>query len=156
MGFSTVKEGLLPYEDIKASAMEELKRIMSPELLNRVDDVVVFNALSREEVSNILDIQLAELQGRLSEKNIVLDMKAKARDFLVDNGYEPSMGARPMRRLLQRQVEDPLSVLLLENPEVSDAENAKTVVLDFDGEKLSLKLKKSRSKPVKEKEFLSV
>ena len=83
-------------------------------------------------------------------------MKAKARDFLVDNGYEPSMGARPMRRLLQRQVEDPLSVLLLENPEVSDAENAKTVVLDFDGEKLSLKLKKSRSKPVKEKEFLSV
>ncbi|MBS7241735.1 ATP-dependent Clp protease ATP-binding subunit [Treponema sp.] len=156
MGFSTVKEGLLPYEDIKASAMEELKRIMSPELLNRVDDVVVFNALSREEVSNILDIQLAELQGRLSEKNIVLDMKAKARDFLVDNGYEPSMGARPMRRLLQRQVEDPLSVLLLENPEVLDAENAKTVVLDFDGEKLSLKLKKSRSKPVKEKEFLSV
>ncbi|MDO4506301.1 MAG: ATP-dependent Clp protease ATP-binding subunit [Spirochaetales bacterium] len=156
MGFSTVKEGLLPYEDIKASAMEELKRIMSPELLNRVDDVVVFNALSREEVSNILDIQMSELQSRLAEKNIRLEMKPKARDYLIDNGYEPAMGARPMRRLIQRQVEDPLALLLLEHSELAEGDEAKTVVLDFAGEKLSLKLKKPRAKPVKEKELLSI
>ncbi|MEE1181803.1 MAG: ATP-dependent Clp protease ATP-binding subunit, partial [Treponema sp.] len=146
MGFSTLKEGLLPYDDIKSSAMEELKRIMSPELLNRIDDVVVFNALSRAEVSNILDIQLAELQARLSEKNILLEVKPKARAYLVDNGYEPSMGARPMRRLIQRQVEDPLSVILLENPEVMVDGILKTVTIDCSGNKLVLKVKKPKAK----------
>lgn len=146
MGFSTLKEGLLPYDDIKSSAMEELKRIMSPELLNRIDDVVVFNALSRAEVSNILDIQLAELQARLSEKNILLEVKPKARAYLVDNGYEPSMGARPMRRLIQRQVEDPLSVILLENPEVMEDGILRTVAIDCSGNKLVLKVKKPKAK----------
>lgn len=156
VGFSTVKEGVLPYEEIKASALEELKRIMSPELLNRVDDVVVFNALAREEVNEILDIQLAELKGRIAEKNISLDVKPKAREYLVDNGYEPAMGARPMRRLIQRQIEDPLSILLLENSEFADEAKPKNVVLDFDGDKLTLKLKKTRAKAVSQKEELLV
>ncbi|MBQ0039166.1 MAG: ATP-dependent Clp protease ATP-binding subunit [Treponema sp.] len=156
MGFSTVKEGVLPYEDIKASAMEELKRIMSPELLNRVDDVVVFNALSHEEVDNILNIQLDELKSRIAEKGISLDVKPKARQWLVENGYKPSMGARPMRRLIQRQIEDPLSVLLLENSEFADETKPKTVVLDFDGEKLTLKMKKARVRVVNQNEELLV
>ena len=156
MGFSTVKEGVLPYEDIKASAMEELKRIMSPELLNRVDDVVVFNALSKEEVDNILDIQLADLQKRLDEKSICLEVKSKARDYLVENGYDPAMGARPMRRLIQREIEDPLSILLLENSEFADEKKSRTVVLDHTGDKLSLKIKKSKSKIVKQQEELLV
>lgn len=155
MGFSTVKEGVLPYEDIKTSAMEELKRIMSPELLNRIDDIVVFNALSREEVSNILDIQLGELQCRLDEKQIVLEVKPKARSYLVENGYEPSMGARPMRRLIQREIEDPLSLLLLESAGGESKPGVKTVALDFDGEKLFLKLKNARTRsPRKPKEVL--
>lgn len=156
MGFSTVKEGVLPYEDIKASAMEELKCIMSPELLNRVDDVVVFNALSKEEVDNILDIQLADLQKRLDEKSICLEVKSKARDYLVENGYDPAMGARPMRRLIQREIEDPLSILLLENSEFADEKKSRTVVLDHTGDKLSLKIKKSKSKIVKQQEELLV
>ena len=65
MGFASSKEGLLPYEDLKASAMEELKKLMPPELLNRIDDVVVFNALTKEEVNAILDIQMRELEDRL-------------------------------------------------------------------------------------------
>lgn len=155
LGFSTCKEGLLPYEEIKSSAMEELKRIMSPELLNRIDDIIVFNALSRTEVSHILDIQLAELQNRLIEKNLILEIKTKAKNYLIDNGYDPTMGARPMRRLIQRQVEDPLSILLLENSTTLDDQNQKTIVLDFDGEKLILKFKKTKLKQEKEKDLVS-
>ncbi|MBR4600575.1 MAG: ATP-dependent Clp protease ATP-binding subunit, partial [Treponema sp.] len=101
LGFAQLDDGFLPPAEIKANAMEELKRIMAPELINRIDDIVVFNPLKREEISKILDIQIAELENRLSEKNIHLSIKPKARDYLLDHGYEPSMGARPMRRLIQ-------------------------------------------------------
>ncbi|MCR5723868.1 MAG: ATP-dependent Clp protease ATP-binding subunit [Treponema sp.] len=125
LGFTAQTEGLLPYSDIRSSAMEELKRIMSPELLNRIDDVVVFNALSREQVSKILDIQLAELESRLEEKSITLSLKPKARSYLLDHGYDVSMGARPMRRLIQREIEDPLSLLILAD---DDTDSRKAVV----------------------------
>ncbi len=142
LGFSTAGGGLLPYSDIKASAMEELKRIMRPELLNRIDDVVVFNALSREQVSAILDIQMKELESRLSEQEITLTLKPKARDYLLDHGYDPSMGARPMRRLIQREIEEQLSLLILEGK----AESKKASV-DFKDDKLLVKFAKQK-KPV--------
>ncbi len=135
LGFSDVSDGVLPYTEIKASAMEELKRIMSPELINRIDDVVVFNALNREQISSILDIQIGELESRLKEKEISLTIKAKARDYLIDNGYDPSMGARPMRRLIQREIEDPLSVLILEG----ECEKSHKVVVDYNGSKLTVR-----------------
>ena len=113
LGFSAEGEGILDYEDIRTSAMSELKRIFSPEFLNRVDDIVVFNALSRIEVSAILDIQIAELSARLAEQRISISLHASARNHLVDNGYEPAFGARPMRRLIQREIEDPLSMMII-------------------------------------------
>ena len=113
LGFAQLDDGFLPPAEIKANAMEELKRIMAPELINRIDDIVVFNPLKREEISKILDIQIAELENRLSEKNIHLSIKPKARDYLLDHGYEPSMGARPMRRLIQNEIEDQLANLIL-------------------------------------------
>jgi ATP-dependent Clp protease ATP-binding subunit ClpC len=113
LGFSAEGEGILAYEDIRTSAMSELKRIFSPEFLNRVDDIVVFNALSRKEVSAILDIQIAELSARLAEQSISISLLASARNHLVDNGYEPAFGARPMRRLIQREIEDPLSLMII-------------------------------------------
>ena len=72
MGFSTAKEGIVPYSEIKSSAMEELKKIMSPELLNRIDDVIVFDALSKKQIASILEIQIKELEDRLDEKSISL------------------------------------------------------------------------------------
>ena len=142
MGFSALEEGLLPYEDIKSSAMEELKRIMSPELLNRIDDVVVFNALTREQVSDILDIQLQELRERLMEQNLSLELRPEARAYMIDHGYEPAMGARPMRRLIQRQLEDSMANLLLSGKH-SDGD---TIVIECVDDSLGVKLKKRRKR----------
>lgn len=115
LGFSTVSDGVLPHSEMKANAMEELKKIMRPELLNRIDDIVVFDPLTRSEISKILDIQLKELETRVSEKKISLSVSEKAREYLLDNGYDVSMGARPMRRLIQNEIEDQLATLILKN-----------------------------------------
>lgn len=146
MGFATTKDGLLSYEDIKSSALEELKHIMSPELLNRIDDIVVFNALNREQVSSILDIQLKELQDRLAEKNIKITLKKAAREYLIENGYEPSMGARPLRRLIQREIEDSLANLLLSSKDFENNQNnvPKEFIVDYVKDKISVKLKKQK------------
>ena len=112
-GFNTVD--VLPYEEIKSTAMNELKKLLSPELLNRIDDVIVFDALKKDEVSKILDIQIADLASRLKEKDLKIEITPKAKEYLIQNGYNPSMGARPMKRLLRKEVEDPLSTEILEN-----------------------------------------
>lgn len=145
LGFSTLGDGVLPYDEIKASATEELKRIMAPELINRIDDIIVFDALNHEQIGAILDIQLGELEDRLSEKNIVLQVRDAARNYLIDNGYDPSMGARPMRRLIQREIEDQMANLILAKPESYGAEK-KTFILDCVNEKLVVKEKKSRTR----------
>ena len=139
-GFSAARDGLLPYSDIKSGAMEELKRIMSPELLNRIDDVVVFTALDRAQVDAILTIQIGELERRLAEKSVTLTLKSKARDYLLDHGYDPGMGARPMRRLIQREIEEPLSVLILEGKAAAGGK----AVVDCDGETLSVRFARQR------------
>jgi len=150
LGFSSASDGVLPYEDIKASAMEELKKIMRPELLNRIDDVVVFNALNREQVSAILDIQIHELEERLAEQEIEFTLKPKARDYLVDHGYDPSMGARPMRRLIQREIEEQLSLLILEGKSES-----KKAIVDCNGEKLTVKFARQKKTAIPEKSCLT-
>lgn len=112
-GFNTVD--VLPYEEIKSTAMNELKKLLSPELLNRIDDVIVFDALKKEEVAKILEIQIADLASRLQEKDLSIEITPKAKEYLIQNGYNPSMGARPMKRLLRKEVEDPLSTEILLN-----------------------------------------
>ncbi|MFA6856152.1 MAG: ATP-dependent Clp protease ATP-binding subunit [Treponema sp.] len=113
VGFSTSGNGVLSYSEIRSSALAELRKLLSPELLNRIDDVVVFSALTKDQVGRILDIQIQELSDRLKEKNLSISVKPKARKYLIDHGYDPEMGARPMRRLIQREIEDPLSVEIL-------------------------------------------
>ena len=139
VGFAT-KEGVISYEEIKAGAMNELKRLMNPELINRIDDVIVFDALNKEQISKILDIQLNELAERLSEKNLKISVKPKAREYLIQHGYNPAMGARPMKRLLRKEVEDPLSMELLSNM----GQNFDTVSIECNGEKLKIKLIKKK------------
>ena len=113
LGFSVSGEGVVDYEDIRSSAMSELKRIFSPEFINRVDDIVVFGALERDEVAAILEIQLGELKARLDEQGLSLSVRPAAKNYLIDKGYEPAFGARPMRRLIQRELEDPLSLMII-------------------------------------------
>ena len=106
-------DGLLSYTDIKSSAMNELKRIFRPEFINRVDEIVVFHSLSREQVRSILEIEIAEVQTRLVEKEITLEFTKKVKEYLIDHGYDAKFGARPLRRTIQREVEDPLAMELL-------------------------------------------
>lgn len=113
LGFSVGDSGVLEYADIRSGAMEELKRVFNPEFINRVDDIVVFNALDRKEVSAILEMQIADLAERLSGQRLELAIGAAAKAYLVERGYEPAFGARPMRRLIQREIEDPASLLII-------------------------------------------
>ncbi len=137
LGFSDVEGGILDYEDIRSSAMSELKRIFNPEFLNRVDDIVVFNALDRDEVAAILEIQIRELSERLSDQDISLTLRPAAKNYLVEHGYEPSFGARPMRRLIQREIEDPLSMMII----AGKLSPGDTVRVDEKGGKLVIRTK---------------
>lgn len=137
VGFGTL-DGVMPYEEIKAGAMNELKKLLSPELINRIDDVIVFDALSKKEVSKILDIQLAELGDRLAERGLTISLKPKAKEYLIENGYNPAMGARPMKRLLRKEIEDPLSMELLSNA----GKDYNTVTIECNNGKIKVKLEK--------------
>jgi len=92
---------------------ESLKRTFRPEFLNRIDEVIVFNALTRENVMAIVDLQMAEIEERLADQQIHVELTDAARAWLAEKGYDTTFGARPLRRVLQRYVESPLSQRLL-------------------------------------------
>ncbi len=105
--------GLMTYGEIRTSAMGELKRMFRPEFLNRVDEIVVFHSLDRKEVMQILGIMIDEVRLRLLEINVTIDVKKSAKEFLIDRGFDAKFGARPLRRAIQRELEDPLSMRIL-------------------------------------------
>ena len=123
LGFDFAKEGKsfgfsqetasASYETLRDKLLEEAKRTFRPELLNRFDETVVFRKLEKNDVVTILDIELAKLRTRLSERDMTLELDKKATDFLVTKGSDDAMGARPLRRAVQHYVEDPLADLLL-------------------------------------------
>jgi ATP-dependent Clp protease ATP-binding subunit ClpB len=98
---------------MKAQALEVLRQSFRPEFLNRVDEVVVFHPLTRAELRQIVDVQLIRLRQRLEERKIELELTDKARDYLAERGYDPSYGARPLKRLIQRELETALGRKLL-------------------------------------------
>ena len=101
------------YEALRDKLLDEAKRTFRPELLNRFDETVVFRKLDRSDVARILDLELAKLRARLSERDMTLELDKKAVDFLCTKGADDAMGARPLRRAVQHWVEDPLADLLL-------------------------------------------
>jgi ATP-dependent Clp protease ATP-binding subunit ClpB len=101
------------YEKMKEQALEVLRQSFRPEFLNRVDEVVVFHPLTKEELRKIVDIQLERLRARLQDRKIILELTEKARDFLAEHGYDPSYGARPLKRMIQRELETALGRKLL-------------------------------------------
>jgi len=109
IGFTVSDETGITYEDMKGRIMSELKKVFRPEFLNRIDEVIVFHKLSREEVREIIELLLGRVRQQVAEHEIVLELDDEAKDFLVDKGWDPSMGARPLRRAIQRYVEDPLA-----------------------------------------------
>jgi ATP-dependent Clp protease ATP-binding subunit ClpC len=113
LGFSS-GTGIMGLEEIEAAALSELRRLFNPEFINRLDDVVVFHALDEKQVEAILDIQVEELSCRLEEQGYKLRIFPAARRILMEKGWDPKYGARPMRRTIQKELEDPLSILILE------------------------------------------
>jgi ATP-dependent Clp protease ATP-binding subunit ClpC len=112
LGFSVAaEEGT--YEKMKDKVMDELKRSFRPEFLNRIDEIIVFHSLSREHVKMIVDLMMRRLEEQLQSKDVEIELTDRAKDLLAEKGYDPSLGARPLRRTIQRMVEDPLSEKLL-------------------------------------------
>jgi len=112
MGFSPITDES-SYEKMREKILEEAKRTFRPEFLNRLDDIIVFRSLTKPDLIEILDLELNKVMERLKGRNIVLQLDEKAKDFLVGKGYDPSYGARPMRRSVERMLEDPLAEEIL-------------------------------------------
>ncbi len=106
--------GTGPWEEVEATVGQELRRHFRPEFLNRVDDVVVFRPLDRISIRAIVDLQLARVEALAGELGIALDVSPEVRELLAKEGYEPAFGARPLRRVIQRLIQDPLALSLLE------------------------------------------
>ena len=115
--------------------MDTLRGFFKPEFLNRLDEILVFNSLQKEDIRRIVDIQVGLLQKRLDERHIMLNMTDKAKDWFADNGYSPEFGARPLKRLIVRELENPLSIMLL-GGEIKDGD---TVQIDADENGISMK-----------------
>ncbi len=113
IGFTMQSSDAMPYETLKERVTGELKKIFRPEFLNRVDEVIVFHDLTPEEIEAIVDLMVARLRERLAEQGIGLVLTPEARALLAKEGYDPALGARPLRRAIQRLVEDPLSERIL-------------------------------------------
>jgi len=122
------------FQQMKNDVLDALRQQFRPEFLNRVDEIVVFHSLSREHLKEIVEIQLERLRARLAERHITLDLTEKAREHLAAVGYDPSYGARPLKRVIQKELETPLGRSLLKG----DIKDGQTVVVDYDRVKSEL------------------
>jgi ATP-dependent Clp protease ATP-binding subunit ClpC len=113
LGFSVGDESGLSYDDMKSRVMGELKKVFRPELLNRIDEIIVFHKLDKAEILQIVDLTLKRLREQMVMHETTIELTDDAKELLVDRGYDPSMGARPLRRAIQRLIEDPLADFVL-------------------------------------------
>jgi ATP-dependent Clp protease ATP-binding subunit ClpA len=120
------------FELVRVQIQEELRRTLRPEFLNRIDEIIVFRPLSRADLVKIVDLQLAGLAHRLAGMNVSLEITDAAKAYLAREGYNPDFGARPLRRLIQRSVENPISRQLL----AGELREGETVVVDAKAEEI--------------------
>ncbi len=113
LGFSIGDEQGLSYDEMKERVMGELKKVFRPELLNRIDEVIVFHKLAKEEIKVIVGMMMQRLRDQMGEHAAEVSLTDEATDLLVNKGYDPTMGARPLRRAIQRFIEDPLADFVL-------------------------------------------
>jgi len=136
IGFGPASEEMT-YERIREKILDEAKRVFRPEFLNRLDDVIVFRPLNKEDLIAILDLEVGKVLSRLQQRNIRLELDAAAKEFLVQKGYDPQYGARPMRRAVERYLEDPLAEEILRGT-IHEGEPVQVTV---EGDKLVFKQK---------------
>ncbi len=129
IGFTVADETGMSYGDMKNRIMSDLKKVFRPEFLNRIDEVIVFHKLAKEEVKEIVDLMINRVRVQVAEHELQLELSDESKDLLVDKGWDPSMGARPLRRAIQRYIEDPLAdEVLRQGPMVPGS----TVVVERD------------------------
>lgn len=123
-------------EEIGRKVTDEMRKFMRPELVNRIDDIVIFNRLSESDVEKIVDLQLTGLRSKLTQRNMELDISKDARRRIAEEGYDPDFGARPLRRLIQREIEDPLALKILNG----EYKNGDTVKVEIDKKSGAIRL----------------
>ena len=143
MGFGAGIDSGLDYEKTKEKVMDEMKRVFRPEFLNRINDIVLFRSLSREDMGKIVEIELAKIGERLGEQNLQIKLDAAAKEFLVGKGWDEKYGARPLKRALERELEDPMAEEILKGKIQKDGGIVK--VTEKDG-KLAFSQKKNLAK----------
>jgi len=137
LGFGAANETSQDYEGMRGKILQESKKVFKPEFLNRLDDLIVFHMLGKPDLIKIVDLEIAKVTSRLAAKSITINLGEQAKDFLIEEGYDPEYGARPMRRAVERHLEDPLAEHLLrgnikegDKVTVSLGEDKKTLTFD--------------------------
>jgi ATP-dependent Clp protease ATP-binding subunit ClpC len=130
LGFAASDDTQTNYERMKSKVQEELKQHFRPEFLNRIDDIVVFHQLTQDQIVRIVDLMIANLDERLRDKDMGLELTQAAKNLLAKKGYDPVLGARPLRRTIQREIEDTLSEKIL----FSELKPGEIVLVDAEGE----------------------
>ena len=149
-GFGTSDETGTSYEEMKDRIMGELKKVFRPEFLNRIDEVIVFHKLTMDEIKEIIELMIGRVRAQVAEHELQLDLDEGAKELLADRGWDPAMGARPLRRAIQRYIEDPLADEVLRQGEVV---SGSTVLVERDPSgddeerPLKMTLVKPRSRP---------
>ena len=148
IGFSTSTEAF-DYKRMKSTVEDALKRVFNPEFLNRIDDVIVFHPLEKEHIFEIIDIMKGDLFARVEDLGIEIELEKGAREFLVDKGFDPQFGARPLRRAIQKYVEDPMAEAILS----ADLGEGDLITVDYKKgeEELFFKTKKAKKKAAPKK-----
>jgi ATP-dependent Clp protease ATP-binding subunit ClpC len=130
LGFANAEDDLTNYDRMKGKVQDELKNHFRPEFLNRIDDVIVFHQLTKDQIIQIVDLMVAGLDERLKAKDMGIELTQAAKDLLAARGYDPLLGARPLRRVIQREIEDSLSERIL----FSELKAGEIIVVDVEGE----------------------
>jgi ATP-dependent Clp protease ATP-binding subunit ClpC len=147
------------YDEMKDRIMGELKKVFRPEFLNRIDEVIVFHKLTRDEIKEIIDLMIGRVRAQVAEHELQLELDEAAKELLVDKGWDPAMGARPLRRAIQRYIEDPLADEVLRT---GDIVPGTTVLIerdesgDEDDRPLKMRLVKPRKRPAKKRQPVGV
>jgi len=148
IGFVTRDDAKASYDRMKEKILDEIKKTFRPEFLNRIDETVVFRPLSKEDLCAIVDIMIKDLNKRLEEKDLTLEITDRVKNFLVDKGYDPKFGARPLRRTIEDHIEDTMSEEVLRGKFTPGMK----IKADFKKEQIVFTGKKSAQKEVKVKE----
>ncbi|MFT5582325.1 MAG: ATP-dependent Clp protease ATP-binding subunit ClpC, partial [Psychromonas sp.] len=144
VGFGTKSQISQTDENVKSVVQNALRKAFAPEFLNRVDDMIMFSSLDRGAIHKIIDLELMKLYGRINELGYQIEMTEKAKDFLVDKGYDEKFGARPLKRAIQKYIEDPLAEEIIK----SSLEEGDTIKMDIKkgADELTINIEKGKGK----------